>query len=201
MKSLTSRQQAILEFVVAHLAREGMPPTLAEIAQAFGFSQVRAAQKHLAALAAKGHLELLPGKARGIRLPGRGGETLRLPILGRVAAGPPTAADEEMEAERVSVDRGLFSPTPHYLLRVQGDSMRDEGILHGDLLAVHHTPVAENGQIVVARLEDGITVKRLERHGEHIRLLPRNPDYQPLLVDPTSDFAIVGLFCGLVRQT
>jgi repressor LexA len=202
MKTLTPRQQAILEFVVEHLAREGMPPTLAEIARAFGFNQVRAAQKHLLALAAKGQLELLPGKARGIRLPGRGDAPLRLPVLGRVAAGPPIGADADSgpETPRVSVDATLFAPSPHYLLRVRGDSMRDEGILDGDLLAVHHTPVADYGQIVVARLEDGITVKRLEREGDAIILRARNPDYAPIRVDETRDFAIIGIFCGLVRQ-
>ena len=204
MKELTSRQSAVLEFVTARIGAEGLPPTLAEIAAAFGFNQVHAAQKHLAALAAKGHLELLPGKARGIRLvsaqAGTRAETLWLPIRGRVAAGPPIGAAPEDEVQQVLVDRALFALTPHYLLKVKGDSMRDEGILNDDLIAVHRTPVAENGQIVVARIEDEITVKRLQRHSGRIVLMPRNPDYAPIEVPRDASFAIEGLYCGLVRR-
>ncbi len=204
MKDLTPRQAAILEFVTARIGEEGLPPTLAEIAVAFGFNQVHAAQKHLAALAAKGHLEILPGKARGIRLAGAQPrtrlETLSLPIWGRVAAGAPIGVAAEDDAQQVLVDRTLFTPTPHYLLKVKGDSMRDEGILDGDLIAVHRTPSAENGQIVVARIEDEITVKRLQRHPGRIVLMPRNPDYAPIEVPRDVSFAIEGLYCGLVRR-
>jgi repressor LexA len=204
MKDLTPRQTAILEFVTARIGEEGLPPTLAEIAAAFGFNQVHAAQKHLAALAAKGHLEILPGKARGIRLAGAQLrtrlETLSLPIWGRVAAGAPIGVAAEDNVQQVLVDRTLFTPTPHYLLKVKGDSMRDEGILDGDLIAVHRTPSAENGQIVVARIEDEITVKRLQRHPGRIVLMPRNPDYAPIEVPREVSFAIEGLYCGLVRR-
>ena len=204
MKDLTLRQQAILEFVTARIGEEGLPPTLAEIATAFGFNQVHAAQKHLAALAAKGHLELLPGKARGIRLPSphprARAEAVWLPIWGRVAAGSPIGAALEDDAQQVLVDRALFSLTPHYLLKVTGDSMRDEGILDRDLIAVHRTPTAENGQIVVARIEDEITVKRLQRLPERIVLMPCNPDYAPIEVPHDASFAIEGLYCGLIRR-
>jgi repressor LexA len=248
MEELTHRQQAILEFVATRIAAYGLPPTLAEIAQAFEFNQARAAQKHLTALATKGYLELLPGKARGIRIlrtpinfnygtainseddsgaPGTPiksasqfgdthqlataddksrtptkvrAATLILPIRGRVAAGSPIGAASEAEAPQLVLDRALFSRTPHYLLRVQGDSMQDEGILDGDLIAVHQTPVAEHGEIVVARLEDEVTVKRLHREGRRVLLLPRNADYAPIEVPATAHFAIEGLYCGLVRR-
>jgi len=210
MDALTDRQQAILDFIGATVEAEGMPPTLAEIARAFGFNQTRAAHKHLLALEAKGHLTLLPGKARGIRLHGRNAyagarlkrraDSLELPVLGRVAAGAPIGANADGEAERhLLLDRAMFFPTPDYLLKVKGDSMVDDGIFDGDLIAVHRTPVAENGQIVVARLDGEVTVKRLRRNKDGIALLPRNPDYAPILVPVGADFAIEGLYCGLVR--
>ena len=204
MPDLTDRQQAILDFVRERIAADGMPPTLAEIANAFGFRQARAAAKHLLALEAKGHLTLLPGKARGIRLPAamqRAGrnEALTLPLLGRVAAGRPIGAAAEIERE-VIVDPHLFHPRPHYLLRVRGDSMRDDGILDGDLIAVHRTPEARSGQTVVARLDGEVTVKKLELTGTAVRLLPRNADHAPIEVDPrTDDFAIEGLYVGVLR--
>jgi repressor LexA len=205
---LTARQQAILDFIAAKVHGEGLPPTLAEIAAAFGFNQTRAAHKHLLALEAKGRLRLLPGKARGIRLRqaaverGRRREGgLELPVLGRVAAGTPIGSGGDFDdAERhLLLDRAMFFPTPDYLLKVQGDSMVDDGIFDGDLIAVHRTPVAENGQIVVARLDGEVTVKRFRQTRDGIALLPRNPDYAPILVPPGSDFAIEGLYCGLVR--
>ena len=209
MDALTDRQQAILDFISAQVEAEGMPPTLAEIARAFGFNQTRAAHKHLLALETKGHLSLLPGKARGIRLHGRNvyrgtrlkqrTESLELPVLGRVAAGAPIGADAGEAERHLLLDRAMFFPTPDYLLKVQGDSMIDDGIFDGDLIAVHRTPVAENGQIVVARLDGEVTVKRLRRGKDGIALLPRNPDYAPILVPPGADFAIEGLYCGLVR--
>ena len=212
MDEPTARQQAILDFIGERIDAEGMPPTLAEIARAFGFNQTRAAHKHLLALEAKGRLTLLPGKARGIRLRGRNTypgtrlkqrvDSLELPVLGRVAAGTPIGAgsDHAGEAERhLLLDRAMFFPTPDYLLKVKGDSMVDDGIFDGDLIAVHRTPVAENGQIVVARLDGEVTVKRLRRGKDGIALLPRNPDYAPIVVPADADFAIEGLYCGLVR--
>jgi repressor LexA len=204
---LTHRQQAILDFVRERIAADGLPPTWAEIARAFGFRQTRAAQKHLQALEAKGHLTLLPGKARGIRLPAapkrqRDGQ-LRLPILGRVAAGAPIGADAGADAQierHLVLDRVMFSPTPDYLLRVHGDSMRDDGILDGDLVAVHRSSDARDGQVVVARIDGEITIKRLQLGRDRIRLLPRNPDYAPIDVLPGQDFAIEGLYCGLIRE-
>lgn len=208
---LTQRQQAILDFVRERIAVQGLPPTWAEIAQAFGFRQTRAAQKHLQAIAARGHLVLLPGKARGIRLPqagmpgfraGHGDASLPLPVLGRVAAGAPIGADAGADAgvERVLMfDPALFTPRPDYLLRVHGDSMRDEGILGGDLVAVHRQAQARDGQVVVARLDDELTIKRLQLQRDRIRLLPRNPDYAAIEIQPGQDFAIEGLYCGLVR--
>jgi repressor LexA len=203
MDELTARQQAILDFVATRIEAEGLPPTLAEIARAFGFNQTRGAHKHLLALEAKGRLTLLPGKARGIRLHGgarhrRRGDSLELPVLGRVAAGAPIGADGDGE-RRLLLDRAMFFPTPDYLLKVQGDSMIEDGIFDGDLIAVHRTPVAENGQIVVARIDGEITVKRFQRGKDRISLLPRNPDYAPIVVPPDADFAIEGLYCGLVR--
>jgi repressor LexA len=204
MPDLTARQQAVLDFVRDHIAAEGLPPTLAEIARAFGFRQARAAQKHLLALETKGHLTLLPGKARGIRLPAATprparDEPLTLPLLGRVAAGRPIGADAGIERE-VVVDPHLFHPRPHYLLRVRGDSMRDDGILDGDLIAVHRTPDARSGQVVVARLDGEVTVKKLELTASGVRLLPRNADHAPIDVDPRSDdFAIEGVYVGVLR--
>jgi repressor LexA len=209
MDELTERQQAILDFVGAQVEAEGMPPTLAEIARAFGFNQTRAAHKHLLALEAKGHLTLLPGKARGIRLHGRNAyagtrlkrrsDSLELPVLGRVAAGAPIGADNGDVERHLLLDRAMFFPTPDYLLKVKGDSMIEDGIFDGDLIAVHRTPVAENGQIVVARVDGEVTVKRLQRSREGVRLLPRNPDYAPIVIAAGVDFAIEGLYCGLVR--
>jgi repressor LexA len=206
MDELTPRQQAILDFVAARVEAEGLPPTLAEIARAFGFNQTRGARKHLLALEAKGRLSLLPGKARGIRLHGSARpratrlrtDSLELPVLGRVAAGAPIGADAGVE-RHLLLDRAMFFPTPDYLLKVKGDSMVDDGIFDGDLIAVHRTPVAENGQIVVARLDGELTVKRFQRGKDRISLLPRNPDYAPIVVPPDADFAIEGLYCGLVR--
>jgi repressor LexA len=215
---LTDRQRAILDFVRERIAVDGLPPTWAEIARAFGFRQTRAAQKHLQAIAAKGHLVLLPGKARGIRLPAgsapasaRGASagiaaratTLRLPVLGRVAAGAPIGADapfDEHALHHLVLDRALFATRPDYLLRVHGDSMRDDGILDGDLVAIRRSASARDGQTVVARLDDEITIKRLQLDGDgRVRLLPRNPAHAPIDVGPGQDFAIEGVFCGLVR--
>ena len=209
--NLSTTQRAILEMIGERIEAEGMPPSQTEIARAFGFSGVRAAQYHLDALEAAGAIERLPGRARGIRLrvaPQAAqhllplddvhGDALRLPVLGQVAAGLPIGADIGSD-DYVVLDRVLFSPSPDYLLKVKGDSMRDEGIFDGDLIGVHRTRDARSGQIVVARLDDAITVKLLKIGKDRIRLLPRNPDYAPIDVLPDQDFAIEGLYCGLVR--
>ena len=212
---LTDTQQAILALIAERIEAEGMPPSQAEIARAFGFKGVRAAQYHLEALEAAGAIERLPGRARGIRLkvapvppqaelalpPASNDDALRLPVLGRVAAGAPIGADvpADLAESFVVLDRVLFSPAPDYLLKVQGDSMRDEGIFDGDLIGVHRTREARSGQIVVARVDEEITVKLLKIGKDRIRLLPRNPDYAPIEVLPDQDFAIEGLYCGLVR--
>ncbi len=212
---LTDTQQAVLALIAERIEAEGMPPSQTEIARAFGFKGVRAAQYHLEALEAAGAIERLPGRARGIRVkvapqlpqgelalpPAMNDDALRLPVLGRVAAGAPIGADvpADMAESFLVLDRVLFSPSPDYLLKVQGDSMRDEGIFDGDLIGVHRTSDARSGQIVVARVDDAITVKLLRIGKDRIRLLPRNPDYAPIEVLPGQDFAIEGLYCGLVR--
>ena len=207
---LTDTQQAILELIAERIEAEGMPPSQTEIAKAFGFSSVRAAQYHLEALEAAGAIERVPGRARGIRLmqPVRppqealdlaaNDDALHLPVLGQVAAGLPIGADIGSD-QVVLMDRALFSPAPDYLLKVKGDSMIDEGIFEGDLIGVHRTSDARSGQIVIARVDDAITVKLLKIGKDRIRLLPRNPDYAPIEVLPDQDFAIEGLYCGLVR--
>ncbi len=204
---LTDRQRAVLGFIRDHAAREGLPPTLQQIADAFGFRQACAAHKHVRRLQAAGYLEVRPNEARGIRVAGaraRGARPrlregqVELPILGRVAAGAPIGADAGVE-RHVLLDRTLFANRPDYLLRVKGDSMRDDGIFDGDLVAVQRASDARNGQVVVARIDGEVTIKRLERTATRIRLLPRNPDYAPIVVEPGSDFAIEGLYCGLVR--
>lgn len=205
--NLTDTQQAILAMISERIDSDGVPPSQVEIAHAFGFKGVRAAQYHLEALQQAGAIRRVPGQARGIRLvqspaaepvAAAGDDYLRLPVLGQVAAGLPIGADAGVH-DRVLLDRVFFSPAPDYLLRVKGDSMRDEGILHGDLIGVHRTRDARSGQIVVARIDDEITVKLLKIGKDSIRLLPRNPDYPPIVVQPDQDFAIEGLYCGLVR--
>lgn len=204
---LTDRQRAVLDFIREHAAREGLPPTLRQIADAFGFRQACAAHKHVRRLQAAGYLEVRPNEARGIRVAGAQGRGARprlregqvaLPILGRVAAGAPIGADAGIE-RHVLLDRTLFANKPDYLLRVKGDSMREDGIFDGDLVAVQRASEARNGQVVVARIDGEVTIKRFERTKSQIRLLPRNPDYAPIVVEPGSDFAIEGLYCGLVR--
>jgi repressor LexA len=207
--NLTDTQQAILAIIAERIGADGVPPSQSEIAKAFGFSGVRAAQYHIEALEAAGAIRRVPGQARGIRLvhddtdlpiaePALPENAIKLPILGRVAAGLPIGADIRSD-EFVLLDRAFFAPAPDYLLKVQGDSMRDEGIFDGDLIGVHRTPEARSGQIVVARIDDEITVKLLKIGKDRIRLLPRNPDYSPIEVMPDQDFAIEGLYCGLVR--
>ncbi|QDH69733.1 transcriptional repressor LexA [Marilutibacter alkalisoli] len=213
---ITDTQHTIWHLIAERIEVEGMPPSQTEIARAMGFSSVRAAQYHLEALEQAGVIERVPGRARGIRLcqlpPGRAGETgaaaapandddaLRLPVLGQVAAGVPIGADIGSD-QVVLLDRNFFSPAPDYLLKVKGDSMQDEGIFDGDLIGVHRTRDARSGQIVVARIDDEITVKLLKLGKDRVRLLPRNPDYGPIEVQPGQDFAIEGLYCGLVRPS
>jgi len=210
--SLTETQNAILALISERIEAEGMPPSQTEIAKAFGFKGVRGAQYHLEALAAAGAIERIPGRARGIRvlhppIPPQQELALdavhedtgiRVPLLGRVAAGAPIGADIDFD-NYVLLDRVLFAPAPDYVLRVEGDSMRDEGIFDGDLIGVHRTSEARSGQVVIARIGDEITVKLLKIGKDSIRLLPRNPDFAPIEVKPDDDFAIEGLYCGLVR--
>jgi repressor LexA len=196
MIPLTPRQAQILQLIRDYAEATGFPPTRAEIARELGFRSANAAEEHLRALARKGVLELLPGASRGIRLKVHSG----LPLVGRVAAGSPILAEEHIEA-RYQLDAALFQPRADYLLRVRGMSMRDAGILEGDLLAVHRTPEARNGQIVVARLDDEVTVKRFERKGQQVRLLPENPDFAPILVDlRRQPLVIEGLGVGIIRN-
>ncbi|WP_278485120.1 transcriptional repressor LexA [Achromobacter insolitus] len=207
---LTDRQQQILDLIRQTVARTGFPPTRAEIALALGFRSPNAAEDHLKALARKGAIELTAGASRGIRLkdnspaptqsslPMPGLAQLLLPLVGRVAAGSPILAAEHVERE-VGVDPNLFAQAPDYLLKVRGMSMRDAGILEGDLLAVRKASEARNGQIVVARLGDDVTVKRLQRQNGHIELLPENPDFEPIVVEAGQDFALEGIAVGLIR--
>ena len=198
-EKLTQRQAQILELIRESVASTGYPPTRAEIAAEFGFRSANAAEEHLRALERKGVIEMIPGASRGLRLvtPPRG-----LPLVGRVAAGNPILAEENIE-EFYELPGSMFYPRADFLLRVQGDSMRDVGILDGDLLVVHQTPAAENGQIVVARIDNEVTVKRLKKTRSRylIQLLPENPDYDPIEVDlREQDFVIEGLYAGLLRQ-
>ncbi|MDD2808764.1 transcriptional repressor LexA [Rhodoferax sp.] len=215
---LTDRQQQILDLIERAIARTGAPPTRAEIATELGFKSANAAEEHLQALARKGAIELVSGTSRGIRLRG---DTLRsinasriqnleasvsnllqlgLPLVGRVAAGSPILAQEHID-KTFYVENSLFQRKPDYLLKVRGMSMRDAGIMDGDLLAVQSTRDAKNGQIVVARLGDEVTVKRFMRHNNLIELHPENPDYQTIVVDPGEPFEIEGLAVGLIRNT
>ena len=216
---LTDRQQQILDLIGRAIARTGAPPTRAEIAAELGFKSANAAEEHLQALARKGAIELVSGTSRGIRLRG---DTLRsinesrsqpfgaslatslaqlaLPLIGRVAAGSPILAQEHVD-RTFYVEDSLFQRKPDYLLKVRGMSMRDAGIMDGDLLAVQTTRDAKNGQIVVARLGDEVTVKRFMRHNNLIELHPENPDYQTIVVEPGESFEIEGLAVGLIRNT
>lgn len=192
-EQLTPRQREILDFIRSTLDVLGAPPTRAEICGAFGFASPTAAEDHLRALAKKGAIVLEPNSARGIRLV----EQLGLPLIGSVAAGSPLLAVEN-QLGRVKIDGGMFNPRADYLLKVRGNSMIDVGMLDGDLLAVHKTSEARSGQIVVARLGDEVTVKRLKRRGNRVELLPENPDYAPIVVD--GPLAIEGLAVGLIRN-
>ena len=215
---LTARQQQILDLIQNTIARTGSPPTRAEIANELGFKSANAAEEHLQALARKGAIELVSGTSRGIRLRSEALRSinasrfkqfslpipelaqLALPLVGRVAAGSPILAQEHVD-KTYYVESSLFQHQPDYLLRVRGMSMRDAGIMDGDLLAVQSSKDAKNGQIVVARLGDEVTVKRFRRNKNLVELHPENPDYQTIIVEPGEPFEIEGLAVGLIRNT
>ena len=200
MSDLTTRQRQILEFIRHQLEDSGMPPTRAEIAAALGFRSANAAEEHLRALKRKGVIDLVPGASRGIQLKDTMRDQLGLPLIGRVAAGRPILAEEHIEG-RFQVDPKLFSPRPHYLLKVQGMSMKNIGILDGDLVAVHRTPEVRNRQIVVARLENEVTVKRYRQEGSVVWLLPENADFEPIRVDlKQQPMLIEGVVVGVLRR-
>ena len=198
MEKLTQRQQQVLDIIRQHIDQTGYPPTRADIANTLGFKSANAAEEHLKALARKGAIEMIAGASRGIRLP----ESAGIPIIGRVAAGSPLLAQEHIE-DYCDLPPSFFKPAADYFLQVHGDSMIDVGIFDGDLLAVHRTAVANNGDIIVARIEDEVTVKRLHRTRDkhRLELLPENPDYQPIQVDlREQEFAIEGLSVGVLRR-
>ncbi len=202
MQKLTARQQQILAFIKEYMDANGYPPTRVDIARVLGFKSPNAAEDHLRALARKGAIEMIPGASRGIRLPGPDLDAAedRLPVIGRVAAGAPVMALENIE-DHCQIDPGFFRPRADYLLRVQGLSMRDAGILDGDLLAVHRTAVARNGQIVVARIGDEVTVKRFHKQGRKVLLQAENPDFAPIEVDlGEQELTIEGLSVGVIRR-
>lgn len=199
MYSLTARQQEVLQLIKDHIDETGYPPTRAEIARQLGFKSANAAEEHIKALARKGALEIVPGASRGIRLPE---EDKGIPLVGRVAAGHPILAEEHIE-DYCEVPPDFFQPAADYLLKVEGMSMRDAGILDGDLLAVHKTANVRNGDIVVARIEDEVTVKRYrrERNNAVIQLFPENPDFNVIEVDLRDEnFSIEGLSVGVIRR-
>lgn len=212
---LTARQREILDLIKSAIEQTGFPPTRAEIAQTLGFKSANAAEDHLRALEKKGYISLAPGASRGIRLSHAAdtastttmAQTVRdlvasisLPVVGRVAAGSPILASENV-AREVTVDPGLFDKQPDYILQVRGMSMRDAGILDGDLLAVKKSSEARNGQIVVARIDDDVTVKRLVREKNRVVLQAENPDFEPIVVTDPASFAIEGIAVGLIRAT
>ncbi len=201
MAELTPRQSEILSFIQDFMEETGMPPTRAEIARELGFKSVNAAEDHVRALQRKGVIELIPGTSRGIRLKDFMREQLGLPLIGRVAAGNPILAEENIEGH-YRIDTSLFDPRPHFMLRVQGMSMRDVGILDGDLVAVHRTPEVRNGQIIVARLEDEVTVKRYRQDDRFVCwLMPENEEFEPIKVDLREQpMVIEGVVVGLLRN-
>ena len=196
MRDLTPRQQQILQLIRDRIEATGLPPTRVEFAQEFGFRSPNAAEDHLKVLARKGVLELLPGASRGIRLSNGGG----LPVVGRVAAGNPILAQEHIEAH-YQIDSALFAPRADYLLKVRGMSMKDAGILDGDLLAVHRSSEAKAGQVVVARIDDEVTVKRFSKRGHIVELLPENPDFEPIVIDlRRQELVLEGIAVGVIRH-
>jgi repressor LexA len=197
MRELTPRQSQILDMIQEFI---NMPPTRAEIARELGFKSANAAEEHLRALQRKGVLELVPGASRGIQLKDSLREQMGLPLVGRVAAGSPILAQEHIEAH-YKLDPALFDPKPHYLLRVHGMSMKNAGILDGDLVAVHRTPEVRSRQIVVARLEDEVTVKRYRQEGAVVWLLPENSEFEPIQVDLAHQALVIeGVVVGVIRD-
>ena len=200
LRPLTKRQQQIYDLIKAKIQDTGMPPTRAEIAKFFGFKSANAAEEHLKALAKKGYIEMLAGTSRGIRLVEEMLEAEGLPLIGRVAAGEPILAQEHIE-EHYKMDGKLFHPAADYLLRVNGESMKNIGILDGDLLAVHQTTEVKNGQVVVARVENDVTVKRFKREGNIVYLHAENEDFSPIKVDlANQEFTIEGIAVGIIRS-
>lgn len=204
MRPLTERQQQIYDLIKDNIQTTGMPPTRAEIAQKLGFRSANAAEEHLKALAKKGAIEMIAGSSRGIRLlleqPDDASDFEGIPLIGKVAAGSPILAQEHIESH-YQMSPALFKPQADFLLRVQGMSMKDIGILDGDLLAVHKTQDVKNGQVVVARIDDEVTVKRLSQKGRHVKLLAENPEFAPIDVDlEQQNFAIEGIAVGIIRN-
>ena len=202
MRPLTPRQAEILELIKRNIADTGMPPTRAEIATRLGFKSANAAEEHLKALAKKGCIEIIPGTSRGIRLTAEVEDVTEtgLPLIGQVAAGEPILAQEHVE-QYYQVDPNMFHPAADFLLRVKGDSMKNIGILEGDLLAVHKVQQARNGQVVVARVDDDVTVKRFEKKGNVVYLHAENEDYSPIKVDlGFQSLTIEGLAVGVIRN-
>ncbi|PXZ06064.1 transcriptional repressor LexA [Gilliamella apicola] len=204
MRPLTERQQQIYDLIKENIQTTGMPPTRAEIAQKLGFRSANAAEEHLKALAKKGAIEMIAGSSRGIRLlleqPENLSEFEGIPLIGKVAAGSPILAQEHIESH-YQMSPALFKPQADFLLRVQGMSMKDIGILDGDLLAVHKTQDVKNGQVVVARIDDEVTVKRLSQKGRHVKLLAENPEFAPIDIDlEQQSFAIEGIAVGIIRN-
>jgi len=200
MAELTPRQSEILHMIQEFIAETGMPPTRAEIARELGFKSANAAEDHLRALQRKGVLELVPGASRGIQLRDSLRDQLGLPLIGRVAAGSPILAEEHIETH-YRMDPALFNPKPHYLLRVQGMSMKNAGILDGDLVAVHRTPEVRSRQIVVARVDDEVTVKRYRQDGTVVWLMPENEEFEPIQVDLRQQSMVIeGVVVGVIRD-
>ncbi len=198
MEKLTARQQQVLDVIKEHIEDTGYPPTRAEIAKTLGFKSPNAAEEHIKALARKGYIEIVQGASRGIRLPE---SESGLPVVGRVAAGSPILAEEQI-SEYVDLPKGLFHPTADFMLQVQGLSMKDIGILEDDLIAVHKTEKVRNGDIVVARVGDDVTVKRYELSGNVVTLYPENSDFSPIEVNLNEeDFSIEGLYVGVIRRS
>lgn len=200
MVELTPRQHQILRLIQEAISESGMPPTRAEIAAEMGFKSPNAAEEHLRALQKKGVIDLIPGASRGIQLKDSLREQMGLPLIGRVAAGRPILAEEHIES-RYQIDPKIFQPKAHYLLKVKGMSMKDIGIMDGDLVAVHRTPEVRNRQIVVARLENEVTVKRYKQEGSTVWLLPENEEFEPIRVNTREeDLIIEGIVVGVLRQ-
>lgn len=203
MQKLTARQQQVLSFIKEYMVGNGYPPTRVDIARELGFRSPNAAEDHLKALARKGAIEMIPGASRGIRLPPDDSsveDDHSLPVIGQVAAGAPILAQEHIE-NHCRIDPAFFSPRADYLLRVRGMSMKDIGIFDGDLLAVHRTTEARNGQVVVARIDDEVTVKRFHKQGRKVSLIAENPDFAPIEIDlGEQDLIIEGLSVGVIRH-